>query len=130
MLSARVSIPGEIRAAIGAHAENCSPDECCGLIASDPEGKVRFAYPTTNRAPSPSTYTVDPDEHLGALLHAERMGWMLTGVFHSHPTGPAMPSETDVDQALEPDWLYLIAAGTSLRGFRIRGRQVAEVELA
>jgi proteasome lid subunit RPN8/RPN11 len=130
MLTARVTIPEAIRSAIDAHAENCSPNECCGLIASDADGRVRFAYPTTNRAPSPHTYTVDPDEHFGAMLHAERMGWELSGVFHSHPDGPAMPSETDVEKALEPEWLYLIAAGAALRGFSIRDSQVAEVELS
>lgn len=91
---------------------------------------IRFAYPTTNQASSPFTYTVDPDEHFRAMLHAEAMGWALSGVFHSHPTGSALPSVIDVAKALEPDWLYLIAAGSSLRGFTIRDGLVDEIELS
>lgn len=130
MFPARIAIPAEIRAAIGSHAENCFPDECCGLIASDSQGRIKFAYPTTNFRASPSTYTVDPDEHLRALIHAEQMGWWLSGVFHSHPAGPPFPSETDLAQAREPEWLYLIAADSNLRAFIIRDGQVSEVELS
>ena len=107
----------------------CAPDECCGLLASDGDGNVRFAYLLTNSRPSPTSYTIDPDEHFGAFRHAESMGWELTGVFHSHPDGIAIPSEEDVEQALDPEWLYLIAAAGRLRGFKIRDGQVAEVDL-
>jgi [CysO sulfur-carrier protein]-S-L-cysteine hydrolase len=123
-------LPDQVRWAILAHAANCAPNECCGLLATDAEGRVRFAYPLTNAHPSPVSYTVDPDEHFHALRHAESRGWEIAGVFHSHPQGPAMPSMVDVQAALEPDWMYLIAAPGEIRGFRIRAGVIEELSLA
>lgn len=125
----RLRVPEDVRSAILTHAENCAPDECCGLIASDSEGRVRFAYPLTNCEPSPVTYTVDPNEHFAALQHAEGNGWSLSGAFHSHPRGPASPSVIDVQNALEPEWVYFIVGDGDLRAFRIKDREVTEVEL-
>jgi proteasome lid subunit RPN8/RPN11 len=119
----------QIKEAILVHAFNCAPDECCGLLAMDPERTIRFAYPLTNADPSPVSYTVDPDEHFHALRHAESLGWEIGGVFHSHPGGPPAPSMIDVQSALEPDWVYLIAAGDDVRGFAIREGRVVEIGL-
>jgi proteasome lid subunit RPN8/RPN11 len=118
-----------IRAAILAHADNCLPDECCGLIASDETGAVRFAYPLTNANPSPVTFTLDPQEHYGAMRHAENQGWEIAGVFHSHPAGAAIPSAIDVAMALDPDWVHLILAGGEIGAFRIRGGSVESIEV-
>ena len=112
-----------------AHAENCRPDECCGLLAADDEGRIRFAYPLSNADPSPVSYTIDPEEHFHAMRHAESMGWELAGVFHSHPGGTAMPSMVDVQSALEPDWAYLIASPGEIRGFHIRAGEIEEITL-
>ena len=124
-------LPDQIRWAILAHAENCAPDECCGLFAMDSCGRIRFAYPLTNADPSPVSYTIDPDEHFQAMRHAESMGWEIAGVFHSHPGGTATPSMIDVQSALEPNWLYLVAApGGEIRGFYIRADAIEELELS
>jgi proteasome lid subunit RPN8/RPN11 len=128
-LSARLRLAEQIRRAILTHADNCAPDECCGLLAADDEGRIAFAYPLTNAAPSPVSYTVDPDEHFHALRHAESRGWVIAGVFHSHPRGPATPSVIDVQTALEPEWVYVIAVTDEVRGFRIREGTVEEIEL-
>jgi proteasome lid subunit RPN8/RPN11 len=119
----------QIRQAILTHADNCAPDECCGLLAADTEGRITFAYPLTNVDPSPVSYTVDPDEHFAALSHAESQGWEIAGAFHSHPAGGATPSMIDVQAALEPDWIYLIAAPAEIRGFRIRAGEVEELAI-
>jgi len=119
----------QIRQAILTHAENCAPDECCGLLAADTEGRITFAYPLTNVDPSPVSYTVDPDEHFAALSHAESQGWEIAGAFHSHPGGSATPSMIDVQTALEPGWLYLIAAPAEIRGFRITAGEVEELAI-
>jgi proteasome lid subunit RPN8/RPN11 len=119
----------QVRRAILTHADNCAPDECCGLLAADRVGRITFVYPLTNIDPSPVSYQVDPDEHFQALRHAESRGWEIAGVFHSHPAGSAMPSMIDVQTALEPDWMYLIAAPGEIRGFRIRSGLVEELRL-
>jgi proteasome lid subunit RPN8/RPN11 len=122
-------LPDQIRQAILAHAEHCAPDECCGLLAVDSTGVIRFAYALTNADPSPVSYTIDPDEHFHALSHAEAMGWEIAGAFHSHPGGTAMPSMIDVQTALEPEWMYLIASPDEIRGFSIRDGVIEEIDL-
>jgi proteasome lid subunit RPN8/RPN11 len=34
----------------------------------------------------------------------------VIGVFHSHPDGPAQPSDTDLENAWEPELIWLITA--------------------
>lgn len=129
-----MDLPAEIRRAVVAHAVFCLPHEACGLLAVDDAGRLRMAYCLSNATPSPSAYTLDPGEHFGALRHAEAQGWRLAGVFHSHPRGPARPSPTDVAQAFEPEWLYLVVSleeptAPEVRGFWIRGGVVTEEPL-
>jgi proteasome lid subunit RPN8/RPN11 len=90
---------------------------------------IRFAYPLDNSAPSPVSFTIAADEHYGALRHAERQGWEISGVFHSHPAGSAAPSPTDVAAGLDPEWVHLIYAWREVRAFSIRGGDVTELEL-
>jgi proteasome lid subunit RPN8/RPN11 len=129
-----MELPAEIRRAMVAHASFCYPDEACGLLAADSAGRLRMAYCLTNASPAPTAYTLDPAEHFRAMRHAEAHGWRLTGVFHSHPQGSALPSATDVAQALEPDWLYVVVGfqrpgAPEVRGFWIRGGVVEEESL-
>lgn len=114
------------------HAEACLPVECCGLLAVDPVGRIRFAYPLTNSAPSATTFTIAPDEHFAALRHAERHGWEIGGVFHSHPGGSPELSAVDLAQPHEQDWLHVVvgfAPQLELRGWWIRDGKLTEVSL-
>lgn len=128
-----VVIPSQVVQAVVAHARFCSPEEACGLLASDPAGTLRMVYAATNSDHSAVRFTVAPEEHFAALRHAERQGWTISGSFHSHPASGAYPSARDIAGGLEPDWLYLIVglAGDppEVRGYRIRHRAVSEVTL-
>lgn len=119
-------------AAIVEYSRLCFPAEACGLVAGDEHG-LRMVYCLTNADDSPSSYTIDPAEHFGALRHAERNGWELVGAFHSHPHGPAAPSATDLARAAEPDWLWIVVGRPierpELRGYRIRDGLAAEEHL-
>ncbi len=127
-------VPEQIHEAMVAHARFCFPEEACGLIAADTDGRLRMAYCLTNVDHSPTTYTIDPNEHFRALRHAERLGWRLAAVFHSHTHSAAYPSPTDRAQALEPEWIYLIVSladlkNAEVRGYLIRNQQVSQVPL-
>ena len=129
-----MEVPAEIRRAMVAHALFCYPEEACGLLAADEEGRLRMAYCLANTDASPVTYTLDPQEHFRALRHAEANSWHLAGVFHSHTRSPARPSPTDVARALEPDWLYVLVGledrgDPEVRGFWIREGTVEEEPL-
>lgn len=133
-MTALVDVPAQIEEAMVSHAYWCHPQEACGLLAADPDGRLRMAYPLTNVLASSTNYTIDPTEHFRALKHAERQGWELVGAFHSHPHSEAYPSATDVQLAPEPGWLYILVGLEDLtrpqvRGFRIEAGSIIEVPL-
>ena len=107
------------------------PDEACGLLAG-PEGTgdVAAIYPTDNLAASALVYTVDPRAHLRADRAAEDAGNVLIGVFHSHTHTEAYPSPTDVAQAPDPTWHYVIVSlrdmAPAIRSFRIIEGEITE----
>lgn len=124
-----MELPAQIVEAVLAHARFVHPYEACGLLAMDSEGRVRMVYCLTNIDESPSSFTVDPIEHFHALRHAERLGWHLGGVFHSHVGGPPVPSPRDVEAGIDPSWIHLIAGNGEVRGYRIREGSVSEEPL-
>jgi proteasome lid subunit RPN8/RPN11 len=122
-------VPADIREAILNHTANCYPQECCGLIAIDAEGRIRFAYPLTNTDGSATSFTIDAEESFHTFLHAERMGWDISGVFHSHPHGPDTLSERDLAEA-PVGWIHLLATSTDLKAFRITDARPVEMVIA
>lgn len=127
-------IPAPICQAMVAHARFEFPNEACGLLAADESGELRMCYSLTNADRSPVSFTVDPTEHFRAMQHAERNGWELAGVFHSHTHTDAVPSATDRRQALEPDWLYVVVGPSTsdqpeVRAYRIVDGLVTEEPL-
>lgn len=100
-------LPDDLRSKLIDHCVSELPNEGCGLLAMDGD-RVVGVYPTSNADASPTAYTIPPQEHFDALTDAESRGWRIGGVFHSHPHGPAEMSTTDLERALEPDWLYLV----------------------
>jgi proteasome lid subunit RPN8/RPN11 len=83
------------------HARQMRPDEACGLLLGD--GRVVKAVKAmTNANPSPVSYSLEPGEQLKAMKEAEAGGLSLMGIYHSHPSSPAMPSLTDIERAFFP----------------------------
>jgi [CysO sulfur-carrier protein]-S-L-cysteine hydrolase len=106
------------------HAYDGLPDEACGLLAGPPDtGRCTAFYPTRNAAESAKVYTVDPRDHLRADRDAEARGLEIVGVMHSHTHTEAYPSPTDIAQAPDPGWHYVIvslrAEAPTLRAYRI-----------
>jgi [CysO sulfur-carrier protein]-S-L-cysteine hydrolase len=126
-----LKLPAPLFADIVGHCLRGLPDEACGLLGGDPEtGSVELCYPTRNIAASAKLYTVDPTEHLRADRDAEARGMELIGVFHSHTHTDAYPSPTDVAQAPDPDWHYVVVSlrdtHPTVRSYRIRGDDILE----
>src|SRR5665213_1661818 len=102
-----------VYAAMIGHSWDDLPMEACGLLAgttSGPDADATVFYPTINVAESARVYTVDPKGYLQADRDAEGRGLALVGVFHSHTHTAAYPSPTDVNQAPDPDWHYVIVS--------------------
>jgi proteasome lid subunit RPN8/RPN11 len=107
-----------------AHAYDGLPLEACGLLAGHPErGEVTVFYPCRNAEESSRIYTVHPQDFLRADRSAEDAGLAIVGVMHSHTHTEAYPSPTDVAQAPDPDWHYVIVSLRQpepvLRSYRI-----------
>lgn len=118
-----------------AHAYAGLPLEACGLFAGavDSErgdGTVHRFYPTENEAASSKLYTVPGKAFLQSDRDAEDNGWQLLGVMHSHTHTDAYPSATDVAQAPDPEWHYVIVSLRddlpSLRSYRIVEGEIIE----
>jgi proteasome lid subunit RPN8/RPN11 len=118
--------------AIIAHVHAERPHEACGLLAGE-GGVVWKVYPAENILYSPVEYQMDPKRQVEIMLEIEAAGWELSGIYHSHPGGPPVPSPTDVARAYYPDSIYLILAPEDAAGewrgraFRIEAGRVREV---
>ena len=118
-----------------AHAFDGLPLEACGLLEGDPAAAAvaRF-HPCRNAAASAKLYTVDARDHLRADREAEDRGAELIGVMHSHTHTDAYPSPTDVAQAPDPSWHYVIVSlrydEPVLRSYRIVDGGIQEEPVA
>ncbi|NNN19621.1 MAG: M67 family metallopeptidase [Acidimicrobiaceae bacterium] len=92
-----------------AHAIREYPLEACGLISGRGD-QVKGFYKTRNDAASARIYTVNPLDHLRADRDAEANGNSIIGVMHSHTHSDAYPSPTDVAQAPDPGWHYVLVS--------------------
>jgi len=94
-----------------AHALDDLPNEACGLVAAVPgTSKIERVYRCGNAAESSRLYEVDPLDHLKADRDAEGRGLEIVGVYHSHTHTDAYPSPTDVKQAPDPTWHYVLVS--------------------
>jgi len=114
-----------------AHCISGLPDEACGLLGGIPgSGEVVECYPTRNAAASARLYTVDPKDMLQVDRRAEARGIEIIGVFHSHTHTDAYPSPTDVAQAPDPGWHYVLVSLRDthpvVRSYTIVGGEVEE----
>jgi proteasome lid subunit RPN8/RPN11 len=126
-----LELTDEVYAAIVGHSYDGLPLEACGLLGGAATGaKASVFYPCTNVARSSRIYTVDPKEHLRADRDAEDHGLEIIGVVHSHTHTEAYPSPTDVAQAPDPSWHYVIVSlrheAPVLRSYRIVDGEISE----
>jgi [CysO sulfur-carrier protein]-S-L-cysteine hydrolase len=99
------------------------PNEGCGLLLGSTDGVVAEVVPSDNVADSAKVYEIDPKVLLQTFRRADDEGLSVLGVFHSHTHSDAYPSATDVRQAPDPSWHYVLIslAGTraDVRSFRV-----------
>lgn len=128
-----IVIPPPLITEIGEQAVAGYPYEVCGLMVGVGDRVERYV-PCTNVAASARVYTIDPKEHLKAELAAEKDALEIIGVVHSHTHSEAYPSPTDVAQAPDPNWHYVIVSlktgVPAPRSFRIVNGAISEEEIA
>ncbi|WP_157912958.1 Mov34/MPN/PAD-1 family protein [Candidatus Promineifilum breve] len=116
-----------------AHATALLPEEACGLLAGRDGQATRF-YPVENMRHSPVAYDMEPRALVQAILAIEAEELELLAIYHSHPSGPAWPSTTDIAQAYYPEQAYLILslrdpARPELRAFMLNNGRAREIAL-
>ena len=121
------------REAIVATCIRALPNEGCGLLIGSTEGVVHEVVASDNVADSARIYEIDPKVLLRATRHADDEGLEVIGVFHSHTHSEAYPSPTDVRQAPDPSWHYvlvsLLDSPAVVRSFRVVDESVDEEPL-
>src|SRR5580700_2861707 len=104
-------LPRDLYLEMVAHCLSGLPDEACGLlVGSYGGGEATHLFATANAAGSAMVYEIDPKEMLGVDRAARDLGADIMGVFHSHTHTDAYPSLTDVAQALDPGWHYVLVS--------------------
>jgi proteasome lid subunit RPN8/RPN11 len=124
------------------HCKEIYPNEACGFLAG--EGHlVKKIYKIRNIKNSPVDYEMDPKEQLRCEKEMREKGLKLIGIYHSHPSSSAYPSQMDIarvywpgdpDMPLYPDACYMIIGpvdgNTEVKVFKIdTAQQIKEIEL-
>lgn len=112
-----------------------TPEEACGLLAGvGLQGML--VYPITNVLHSAVRFRMEPVEQIRAFYQMETEKQELLAIYHSHPDGPAYPSETDLKEFAYPGVAMIIWSpgisvqdGWQARGFRIEGGTSSEIAL-
>jgi proteasome lid subunit RPN8/RPN11 len=121
-------VPAEIRRALEEHARSEAPNEACGIVVLR-DGVAENYVPGRNRAASPYRFDLEVEPRVWFL---EDEGFELA-VFHSHPSSPARPSKTDVENVgLWQGRPYLILAlhTGDLAAFAIEDGQIAALPIS
>jgi proteasome lid subunit RPN8/RPN11 len=124
----RVRMTASQHEALVAHAREEAPNECCGFVRAR-DGVVRDIVQAVNDRASPYGYSLDAKSLLSAFNAAEE-GFEV-GIYHSHPRSPAEPSQTDINLADYPEYVYLIVSladpdSPDVRAWRIADKRVSE----
>jgi proteasome lid subunit RPN8/RPN11 len=114
------------------HAKKCRPHEGCGLLVGR-AGASRF-IPMENVRASSTKYEMDPGQLIVVLRDLRETGEELVAIYHSHPSGPARPSKSDIERAYYPEAAHLIVSLAApepprTAAFRIIEGEAFEIEI-
>lgn len=118
---------------IGRQALDDAPHETCGILGGVGQ-RVMQVVPLKNTADDPAHhYRLDDAAFVKAVFEFEHVGLALVGIYHSHPTGDPIPSQTDIRQANYPNTAYLIVGlrthQPALSAWQLNYGQVTNVPL-
>ena len=112
------------------------PEEGCGLLLGNANGLdaiVTEIVASENMAHSAKVYEIDSRVLLRSYRRADDEQMDVLGVFHSHTHSPAYPSPTDVHQAPDPSWHYVLVSlkdlPTVVKSYTIVNGEVTEEDV-
>jgi proteasome lid subunit RPN8/RPN11 len=114
-----------------AHALDESPRECCGLLVGS-RHHVDESVRTPNLESGTNRFLVDPAAHFALIKRLRGTGREIVGAYHSHPRSQAVPSRTDIAEAVSDDFLCVIVslvdpARPATRAYRLRSGSAHEL---
>lgn len=83
---------------LASHSKKNSPSESCAILFGKTENditKIVEIFLTRNIEDSPVNFTISNEELLEAYSQAEKKGFDISAIFHSHPASAPIPSSTD-----------------------------------
>ncbi len=129
-----LKIPRQLTNQILALAQQSPDAEVCGLIGGT-DSTAKSLYPIENSANDQlHRYQMDPKEQIDAMRNIREADEELIAIYHSHPTAPAEPSATDIQEATYTDSAYLIVSLNTqgvlqMSAFRINESNYTPIEL-
>lgn len=115
------------------HVRSEAPIEGCGILGGR-DGRVLRVYRMSNIEQSPERFFMDSAEMAQTIQDLYKEDLDIAGIYHSHLSGPAYPSQLDVERAHYPDACYVIISlddpeSPEIRGFRIREGEIREEQI-
>ncbi|MCI0370128.1 MAG: M67 family metallopeptidase [candidate division NC10 bacterium] len=103
----------EIMEEMARHACEAFPEECCGVILAGERGdtlrrctniqnRLHAENPAAHHRDARTAYYIDPVEVQQILNEADRAGWSIKALYHSHPDHEAYFSAEDRAKAVAP----------------------------
>ena len=97
-------------------AEQAFPAECCGLLVGTGQRNITVTrlIPAPNLLSADTTdrFELDPRVRFETERALRGTSERIVGHWHSHPNGSAIPSPADLEQAWEPELIWLILGVT------------------
>ena len=131
-----LTLTNDLRDTMMAICIRALPDEGCGLVlghSQGGDGEVTEIVASENMAHSAKVYEIDSRVLLRAFRRADDEQIEVLGVFHSHTHSEAFPSPTDVGQAPDPAWHYVLVSlkdlPTVVKSYKIVNGDVTEEEV-
>lgn len=127
----RLILTREAWQAMRRHISRHAPLEACGLLAGMND-RVESTYGIPNAERSPVRFRMEPRAQWHAFQRMEAAGLELVGIYHSHPSGPDRPSQTDIDDNMYPvaQIIWFRENGKwQARGYNIEAGNTVEISL-
>ncbi len=115
-----------------AYCKGLLPYEACGLL-SEAEGKSSTLWKIKNETKRFNRFAMSSESIKIAVKEMKKKGESLSGIFHSHPNSPAVPSTHDIRNNSYPEFPYLIVSfhkgRTEVKCFKMIGRKVIPINI-
>lgn len=113
------------------HAKDAEPLESCALLIGI-NNRVLDLFLTDNVAEDPAnSFTISAEQIIKVYRSAQKRGLEVVGIFHSHPSSKAYPSETDKRYMQYNPVTWIIYSGTSrkFKGYCCPDNEIIKVQI-